>query len=186
MHARPLELRRHTSRARPLPPMTRLEKPAMHSTPQPWFQTAIAMGLRSLLPMGLDGQPATDLLPPLILTWTADLWAQRRWDQQQHSERIANAFAELRRTSERWPGMFHFNGAWARASAQPAAPDEPKPQIEWHKHRPQNRSAVARAHAKFNAARLSLPCPKWAEADDDVSEEQIAAVLGELKARRAA
>lgn len=138
--------------------------------------------MRSLCPLGLEGEPATELMGPLVATWAADLWAERQWDQTKHRGRIADAFAELRKTSERWPGMVHFRAAWKLSEPQqPARQDFTGAGLEWHRNKPGNRSLIARAHARHCSVLLGLPIPAWALGDATVSEASILAEIERIR-----
>ena len=72
-----------------------------------WFQIEIAQGIRSLLVLGLDRTPATDILTEVIRTWCEDLWSSG-WDEGEDAWRIAAAFRMLRQNSRIWPQMVDF------------------------------------------------------------------------------
>lgn len=120
-------------------------------------------------------------MPPLVSTWVQDLWRARSWKIEQ-LDAIKRTFGKLRTSSQRWPGMTHFLSAWREvANEEHRMHDNAKFQLEWHKHVPRNRSVIARAHARFNAMRQGIPIPPWTEADDDVTEPEIQAVIEQLE-----
>jgi hypothetical protein len=67
---------------------------------------AVCGGLRSLVLLSLDGQPAADLWDQIIPQWLGEFWPKRPWAQGSrfHGEqRIALAFRDAGQSARRWP-----------------------------------------------------------------------------------
>ncbi len=140
------------------------------SYPQ-WFLVEIAQGLRGLIPLSLEGQPASELLGAAIDTWAADLYRESI-----PQSAVAGMFRDLRRTCTRWPTL-----AQAAAILHPAA----KPQahqpfaLDWSR-KPENASLTAKAHATYNCGRLKLPVPAWCIPATDAEGAAILAMIEEI------
>ena len=140
------------------------------SYPQ-WFLVEIAQGLRGLIPLSLEGQPASELLGAAIDTWGADLYRQTVKQSD-----VGEMFRELRRTCTRWPTL-----AQAAAILHPAA----KPQahqpfaLDWSR-KPENASLTAKAHATYNCGRLKMPVPAWCIPGSDAEGAAILSMIEEI------
>lgn len=92
------------------------------TTPPAWFSTSIRSGLAQTYALSLTGSPSSELVGATTATWVDDLWHDPRyaWDDPEiDARRIAHAFRQLRRVSERWPTLVDF------AKHLPAPPDVP-------------------------------------------------------------
>lgn len=132
--------------------------------------------------MGLDGQPAADLLGAAISQWVGDLWASREWVQDRDADGLDAAFRDLRLSAERWPALAEFVGKLPAVKTQAYQPFA----IEWDRHEVKNRSLTAKAHVTFNCARLEIPVPAWALPESDVESDAILRMIGGIKADVAA
>lgn len=69
-----------------------------------WFFNAISDGLSLLYTLSLPSTPASDMIGKTAAVWVSVLWGgPQAWDEARDTERIAEAFAHLARTAERWP-----------------------------------------------------------------------------------
>lgn len=147
-----------------------------------WFQVAIAQGLDSFWGIGLENQPASDLLAPTIQTWINDLWAERAWGQVPDSPKIAEAFRRMRVECSRWPTMRDFMKHFPKA--------EPTPQahrpfaLEWNRNTPKNTSLTAKAHVTYNSLRLKLGVPHWALPVSDAEQAAIERMIADIHAEQ--
>ena len=139
------------------------------SYPQ-WFLVEIAQGLRGLIPLSLEGQPAAELLGAAIDTWAADLY---RESIQQSA--VAGMFKDLRRTCTRWPTL-----AQAAAILHAVKPQAHQPfALDWSR-KPENASLTAKAHATYNCGRLKLPVPAWCMPSSDAEGAAILAMIEDI------
>lgn len=140
------------------------------SYPQ-WFLVEIAQGLRGLIPLSLDGQPAAELIGTAIDTWAADLYRESI-----PQSAVVDMFRELRRTCTRWPTI-------AQAAAilhPPAKPQAHQPfAIDWSR-KPDNASLTAKAHATYNCGRLKLTVPAWCLPANDAEGAAILAMIEDI------
>lgn len=151
-----------------------------------WFQVAIAKGIHAMQTLGLEGEPAAELMPGLLKTWIADLWDDKAWDRDAHVEVIAETFAELRRTMTRWPGMFHFNQAWTLAAGNHRREEREgtiKSVTALLSFEPTNQSAVAVANCRACCAMMQLKVPHWAREREGAEEETIQAEFKKIRAQ---
>lgn len=131
----------------------------------------IAQGLRGLIPLSLEGQPAAELLGAAIDTWAADLYRESI-----PQSAVVDMFRELRRTCTRWPTI-----AQAAVLLQPPV----KPQahqpfaLDWSR-KPENASLTAKAHATYNCGRLKLPVPSWCLPASDAEGAAILAMIEDI------
>lgn len=138
------------------------------SYPQ-WFLVEIAQGLRGLIPLSLEGQPASELLGAAIDTWAADLYREPITP-----ESVQTMFRELRRTCHRWPTL-----AQAREHLKPPPACFKPFALDWSR-RPENASLTAKAHATYNSGRLNLPVPAWCIPATDAEGAAILAMIEEI------
>lgn len=55
-----------------------------------------------------------------------------------------------------------------------------RPDLEWNRHTPSNRSETAVAHCRFNCERLGIHAPAWCAPRDTAAENRIAAITREI------
>lgn len=144
------------------------------SYPQ-WFLVEIAQGLRGLIPLSLDGQPAAELIGTAIDTWAADLYRESI-----PQAAVVDMFRELRRTCSRWPTI-----AQAAAILHAVKPQAHQPfAINWER-KPNNASLTAKAHATFNCARLGMKVPAWCLPADDAESAALLRMIEGIKVEEA-
>jgi hypothetical protein len=98
------------------------------SMPPAWFLTTLETCLAQTYSLCLPGSPGADVLPATAATWADDLWSDPRFawaDPDTDRARIAHAFRQLRRTSERWPSLADFCRALPPPPEAPALKHEP-------------------------------------------------------------
>lgn len=147
-----------------------------------WFQVAIAQGLDSFWGIGLENQPASDLLAPTIQTWIDDLWPERQWGQVPDTAKIAEAFRKMRVECSRWPTMRDFMRHFPKADPTPQA--HRTFEIEWNRNTPKNTSLTAKAHVTYNSLRLKLTVPDWALPASDAESSAIERMIADIHAEQ--
>ena len=75
----------------------------MAKQPEDWFRKAIVTGLETLYALGLDRNPAHEVIPATAEVWINTLWPTRVWIEEIHRPRIAEAFRKLCKERETWP-----------------------------------------------------------------------------------
>jgi hypothetical protein len=73
-----------------------------------WLKTEIATGLQRLLCLGLEGQPAAEVLPGTVAAWFEALTRGKAFDRTRDTARIRDAFSLLLSRSRRWPAPADF------------------------------------------------------------------------------
>lgn len=68
-----------------------------------WLEREVALGLKGLIALRLDGAPAADTVSATLDVWLVALNKGREWDEQEDARRIQKAFEVLFATCERWP-----------------------------------------------------------------------------------
>jgi hypothetical protein len=71
-----------------------------------WFVRTVCEGLRSLVLLSLEGQPAADLWGQVIPHWINELWPRREWREDcrfRGAARLAEAFRQAGGHKGRWP-----------------------------------------------------------------------------------
>ncbi|PJK07976.1 hypothetical protein CO610_07375 [Lysobacteraceae bacterium NML95-0200] len=76
-----------------------------------WMKNAVIEGFQRLTCLGLEGQPAADVLPMTVATWCEALSLGRVWVQARDEPRFRVAFARLCASSRRWPSVPDFVAA---------------------------------------------------------------------------
>lgn len=66
-----------------------------------WFRNEIITGIQKLACLGLERQPAGEVLPATVAVWLEVLGSH--WDQETDTPRIRAAFSTLVRTATAWP-----------------------------------------------------------------------------------
>ncbi|MFZ0871577.1 MAG: hypothetical protein WAM90_12745 [Rhodanobacter sp.] len=85
---------------------------------QTWIENEILLGFQKLMTLGLDRQPAADLIEGTLLTWVEAVTHGKRWEQDRDTNRIRDAFATLAATCNVWPSPAVFLLAVPPASKQ--------------------------------------------------------------------
>lgn len=68
-----------------------------------WLKREILTGVQRLLCLGLDGQPAAEVLPGTVAAWCEAIQRGRLMDEQRDVPRIREAFATVVSRARRWP-----------------------------------------------------------------------------------
>jgi hypothetical protein len=68
-----------------------------------WLKDEILRGLQQLLCLGLERQPAAEVLPGTASAWLQALTLRRSWDALRDTRRIRDAFVTLTQTRRSWP-----------------------------------------------------------------------------------
>lgn len=87
-----------------------------------WMKDAVIEGFQRLACLGLEGQPAADVLPLTVATWCEALMLGRVWVRERDEPRFRAAFARLCATSRRWPSVPDFIAALPAPPKQQALP----------------------------------------------------------------
>jgi len=71
----------------------------------PRFVKLVCEGLKGWLLLGLDGQPAADLITDVANDWITYLWPRRDWGNRQHgyTKKLRLGFETTGQTAKRWP-----------------------------------------------------------------------------------
>lgn len=98
-----------------------------------WMQTEIETGFQQLICLGLDRQPAMDLMGGTVLAWMSALNHNRVWDQTPDAPRFRKTFLIMMSERKTWPTPKDFIEAMPprdqlALTKQPitSAPDDPK------------------------------------------------------------
>ena len=86
-------------------------------TDQDWMLRELGTGLKKLLCLRLEGQPADDSIAGTLLGWYEAL-SSRWYDEIEDTPRFRAAFRELMRLSKRWPAPADFLDALPPLSAE--------------------------------------------------------------------
>lgn len=78
-------------------------------------------GIQRLLCLGLDGQPAAEVIPGTVAAWCEAMQHCRLLDEERDTRRIREAFAVLLTRAHRWPAPADFLAVLPRW-----VPEEPK------------------------------------------------------------
>lgn len=68
-----------------------------------WMQTEIETGFQQLICLGLERQPAMDLMGGTVMAWVTALSHNRVWDQGLDAPRFRAAFLTMMGTRTSWP-----------------------------------------------------------------------------------
>ena len=77
-----------------------------HGPAPAWFVRTVCEGLRSLVLLSLEGQPAADLWGQVIPHWISELWPRREWREDcrfRGAKRLQDAFRQAGAHARRWP-----------------------------------------------------------------------------------
>jgi hypothetical protein len=95
-----------------------------------WFGESILTGLQRLICLGLEGQPAMDLIPGTARAWRQVLWPGHAWIRERDEARFAQAFTNLMSNVRRWPVPAQFLEALPKfESAVPKLRKECNPEV---------------------------------------------------------
>lgn len=87
-----------------------------------WMVQEIKTGFQKLICLGLDRQPASELLGGTVMAWVDALNCNRVWDQDRDTPRFREAFRTLAASSTRWPAPVDFVAALPAHEPQQALP----------------------------------------------------------------
>lgn len=73
-----------------------------------WINREFLTGFQMLATLGLEGQPAAEVIPITVQVWLKAICRNRVFDQVQDAPRIREAFALLAERSRRWPAPADF------------------------------------------------------------------------------
>lgn len=93
---------------------------------EPWFQDLILEGLQKLLCLGLERQPAAEMIPGTALAWEEALWPGRAWNEERDTPRIQQAFKNLVKQCRQWPVPAQFFDVFPRFEAKVLKLPSPK------------------------------------------------------------
>ena len=69
-----------------------------------WFRRTVADGLKLLVALSLQNEPALDLMPATKKLWIHLLWnCGKAWQEDTDTNRILTAFTRLATRVDRWP-----------------------------------------------------------------------------------
>ena len=68
-----------------------------------WLAHELMTGFQKLLCLGLERQPAAEVLPGTVATWIEALQHLLAWDQVRDAPRIRKAFVTMAATRRTWP-----------------------------------------------------------------------------------
>lgn len=79
-----------------------------------WLLDEILTGMQKLLCLGLERQPAAEVLPGTAAAWVEALTVKRAWDRERDTPRIRSAFVTLAKQRRSWPLPADFDEALPR------------------------------------------------------------------------
>jgi hypothetical protein len=89
---------------------------------QDWFKKAVGLGLSHLYMLNLESKPASTDAKTVRDVWVATLQHKRQWNMKRDAPLIAEAFAVLLRTCDRFPTPKQFLAAMPSHLHQKALP----------------------------------------------------------------
>lgn len=92
-----------------------------------WLKKEIVAGFQKLSCLGLDREPASDMITGTAMAWFEAISAGRDWQQERDTPRIRRAFVVLSTTRETWPAPRHFLDALPRMEMRQLAEPDRKP-----------------------------------------------------------
>lgn len=89
-----------------------------------WVRNEMITGIQRLLCLGLEGQPAAEVIPGTVAAWCEAFDRGRLAEVDRDIPRMREAFSALLARSRRWPAPVEFIEALPRLvdRAQPALP----------------------------------------------------------------
>lgn len=112
-----------------------------------------------LLCLGLERQPAAEVLPATVNVWISAITLDNQWDAQRDHRRVRAAFVQLAKGRRTWPAPADFLAALPQSEQQRL---ESHPKVSC--------SARVRAAAEEVAAMFGMPPPPKRE--EPQAEEQ--------------
>lgn len=107
----------------------------MSTNPNSWIFDEILRGLQQLSCLGLDRQPASELLPGTARTWLQAVCTGKHWDQERDTPRFRRAFVVLTQNRRTWPVPADFLEAMPKVDATlPALPKSVCSTEQAHQH----------------------------------------------------
>lgn len=73
-----------------------------------WMRDEILAGFQQLVCLGLERQPARDLMPGTVMAWVAALNRNRVWDQALDTARLREGFLTMMAERVTWPSPKEF------------------------------------------------------------------------------
>lgn len=73
-----------------------------------WMKEEIERGFQQLLCLGLERQPALDILAGTVLAWMTAITHNRVWDQHLDAPRFSEAFRTMMVSRTSWPAPKDF------------------------------------------------------------------------------
>jgi hypothetical protein len=102
---------------------TTMQNPTNPTSSTDWLSQEIARGFQRLMVLGLERQPAGELLPGTVAAWV-DRLCRRGWTVED-APRIREAFGRLSETRRAWPLIADF------LEAVPQRVDQEQPSRRW-------------------------------------------------------
>lgn len=93
-----------------------------------WIKEEVELGFQQLLCLGLERQPALDMMAGTVLAWVSALTQNRAWDQMRDAPRFREAFRTMMSSRDSWPAPKDLVEALPPAPqsvALPAKPSDP-------------------------------------------------------------
>jgi hypothetical protein len=87
-----------------------------------WVTREIITGMQRLTCLGLDREPASDLVEGTVMAWVEAVNLNRAWDEERDAPRFRRAFATLSATRKQWPSPADFLEAIPAHEPQQALP----------------------------------------------------------------
>lgn len=104
-----------------------------------------------LATLGLEGQPAAEVIPMTVQVWLKAICRNRVFDQAQDAPRIREAFAMLAERSQRWPSPADF----LASLPSNVVPFQKPSRLESESRRKAGLQALSQINKK-----LGIPAPK--------------------------
>lgn len=116
-----------------------------------WVQDEFLTGFQMLALLGLEGAPATEVLPMTVQVWLKAVCRNRVFDQSEDTPRIREAFAMLAERSTRWPTPADFLASLPTN----VVPFQRLPKLESEKRREAGLRALGDIAKKLNLKQAS-------------------------------
>src|ERR1700722_5066682 len=88
---------------------------------QTWIENEILLGFQKLMTLGLDRQPAADLIEGTVMAWCEAVIAGRVFEQERDAPRFRASFTSLLRHCTQWPTPREFLEALPRLASEPTS-----------------------------------------------------------------
>jgi hypothetical protein len=89
---------------------------------QTWIENEILLGFQKLMTLGLDRQPAADLIEGTVMAWCEAITAGRLFEQGRDAARFKASFTTLLRHCTQWPTPREFLDAMPRLATETVSP----------------------------------------------------------------